>query len=105
MIDRRFGNTTVQSRIGAFEYFGAVPGRWIIDSLKAGVDKTGRKDLRFNPSIHDFARHCGVAVLFRHGSCDGEPSMPTFSRADHRRPYHFPPVRDELRVRRPSRSW
>ena len=47
----------------AFEYFGAVPARWIIDNLKAGVDKADREEPRLNPSFAEFARHYGVAVL------------------------------------------
>ena len=47
----------------AFEYFGGVPSRWIIDNLKAGVDKPDREAPRLNPSFREFARHYGVAVL------------------------------------------
>ncbi len=47
----------------AFEYFGGVPGRWVIDNLKAGVDKPDREEPRLNPSFREFARHYGVAVL------------------------------------------
>ena len=47
----------------AFEYFGGVPGRWIIDNLKAGVDKADREEPRLNPSFAEFARHYRVAVL------------------------------------------
>ena len=46
----------------AFEYFGGVPGRWIIDNLKAGVDKPDREEPRLNPSFREFAEHYNVAV-------------------------------------------
>ena len=35
----------------AFEYFGGVPGRWIIDNRKAGVGKADREEPRLNPSF------------------------------------------------------
>ena len=47
----------------AFEYFGGVPGRWIIDNPKAGVDKPDREAPQLNPSFREFAQHYGVAVL------------------------------------------
>ena len=47
----------------AFEYLGGVPSRWIIDNLKAGVDKPDREEPRLNPSFREFARHYNVAVL------------------------------------------
>ena len=47
----------------AFEYFGGVPSRWIIDNLKAGVDRPDREAPRLNPSFREFAQHYGVAVL------------------------------------------
>ena len=47
----------------AFEYFRGVTTRWIIDNLKAGVDKADREEPRLNPSFAEFARHYGVAVL------------------------------------------
>ena len=47
----------------ALEYFNGVPERWIIDNLKAGVDKPDREEPRLNPSFRDFARHHGLAVL------------------------------------------
>ena len=46
----------------AFEYCGGVPGRRIIDNLKAGGDQPDREEL-LNPSFREFARHYGVAVL------------------------------------------
>ncbi len=53
----------IMAHRGAFEYFGGVPGRWIIDNLKAGVDKADREEPRLNPSFAEFARHYRVAVL------------------------------------------
>ena len=47
----------------AFEYFGGLPSRWIIDNLKAGVDKPDREEPRLNPSFREFANHYNVAVL------------------------------------------
>ena len=47
----------------ALEYFGGVPGRWIIDNLKSGVDKPDRKQPQLNPSFREFAQHYNVAVL------------------------------------------
>ena len=47
----------------ALEYFGGVPERWIIDNLKAGVDKPDREEPRLNPSFREFAKHHNVAVL------------------------------------------
>ena len=47
----------------AVEYFGGVPGRWIIDNLKAGVDKPDREEPRLNPSFREFAKHYNTAVL------------------------------------------
>ena len=71
----------------AFEYFGGVPARWIIDNLKAGVDKPDREEPRLNPSFREFAKHYGVAVLpARSGRATdkGDSSRPAsgrFSRA------------------------
>ena len=47
----------------ALEYFGGVPGRWIIDNLKFGVDKPDREQPQLNPSFREFAQHYNVAVL------------------------------------------
>ena len=47
----------------ALEYFGGVPRRWIVDNLKAGVDRPGREEPRLNPSFREFALHHGLAVL------------------------------------------
>ena len=47
----------------ALEYFGGVPGRWIIDNLKSGVDKPDREQPQLNPSFREFAQHYNVAVL------------------------------------------
>ena len=47
----------------ALEYYGGVPSRWIIDNLKAGVDKPDREEPRLNPSFREFAQHYNVAVL------------------------------------------
>ena len=47
----------------ALEYFGGVPERWIIDNLKAGVDKPDREAPRLSPSFREFAKHHNVAVL------------------------------------------
>lgn len=70
----------------AFEYFGGVPSRWIIDNLKAGVDKPDRDAPRLHPSFREFAQHYGAAVLparsggrATKGSC--KPASGRFSRA------------------------
>ena len=47
----------------ALEYYGGVPSRWIIDNLKAGVDKPDREEPRLNPSFREFAQHYNLAVL------------------------------------------
>ena len=47
----------------ALEYFGGAPRRWIVDNLKAGVDRPGREEPRLNPSFREFALHYGLAVL------------------------------------------
>ena len=47
----------------AFEYFGGVPGRLIIDNLKSGVVKPDREQPQLNPSFREFAQHYNVAVL------------------------------------------
>ena len=47
----------------ALEYFGGVPGRWIIDNLKAGVHKADREEPQLNASFREFAQHYNVAVL------------------------------------------
>ena len=47
----------------ALEYFGGVPGRWIIDNLKSGVDKPDREQPQLNPSFREFAQRYNVAVL------------------------------------------
>ena len=47
----------------ALEYFGGVPERWIIDNLKAGVDRPDREEPRLNPSFRELAKHYNVAVL------------------------------------------
>ena len=60
--DQRVRHWTMAHR-RAFEYFGGVPGRWIIDNLKAGVDQPDREEPRLNPSFREFAQHYGVAVL------------------------------------------
>ncbi len=41
----------------------AASPRWIIDNLKADVDKADREEPRLNPSFAEFARHYRVAVL------------------------------------------
>ena len=60
--DQRVRHWTMAHR-RALEYFGGVPERWIIDNLKAGVDKPDREEPRLNPSFRDFARHHDLAVL------------------------------------------
>ena len=47
----------------ALEYYGGVPGRWIIDNLKAGVHKADREEPQLNASFREFAQHYNVAVL------------------------------------------
>ncbi|WP_169054451.1 IS21 family transposase [Nitratireductor sp. XY-223] len=47
----------------ALEYFGASPGRWIIDNLKSGVTKADREEPHLNPSFREFAKHYGLAIL------------------------------------------
>ena len=53
----------ILARRSAFEYIGGFPSRWIIDNLKAGVDKPDREESQLNPSFREFAQHYGVAVL------------------------------------------
>ncbi len=60
--DQRVRHWTMAHR-RALESFGGVPERWIINNLKAGVDKPGREEPRLNPSFREFARHYSVAVL------------------------------------------
>ena len=60
--DQRVRHWTMAHR-RALEYFGGVPERWIIDNLKAGVDKPDREAPRLNPSFREFAKHHNVAML------------------------------------------
>ena len=60
--DQRVRHWTMAHR-RALEYFGGVPERWIIDNLKAGVDKPDREEPRLNPSFREFAKHHNLAVL------------------------------------------
>ena len=60
--DQRVHHWTMAHR-RALEYFGGVPERWIIDNLKAGVNKPDREEPQLNPSFREFAQHYNVAVL------------------------------------------
>ncbi len=60
--DQRVRHWTMVHR-RALEYFGGVPDRWIIDNLKAGVNKPDREEPQLNPSFREFAQHYNVAVL------------------------------------------
>ena len=60
--DQRVRHWTMAHR-RALEYFGGVPERWIIDNLKAGVQKPDREAPQLNPSFREFAQHYNVAVL------------------------------------------
>ena len=60
--DQRVRHWTMAHR-RALEYFSGVPERWIIDNLKAGVDKPDREAPRLNPSFRELAKHHNVAVL------------------------------------------
>ena len=60
--DQRVRHWTMAHR-RALEYFGGVPERWIIDNLKAGVNKPDREEPQLNPSFREFAQHYNVAVL------------------------------------------
>ena len=60
--DQRVRHWTMAHR-RALEYFGGVPERWIVDNLKAGVDRPDREEPRLNPSFREFAKRCNVAVL------------------------------------------
>jgi len=47
----------------SFRYFGGVPGRVVIDNLRAAVTNADWFDPELNPKIADFARHYGTAIL------------------------------------------
>ena len=56
--DQTLRNWTMANR-RALEYFRGVPRHWIIDNLKAGVDKPGREEFRLNPTFAAFGFHHG----------------------------------------------
>jgi transposase len=48
----------------AFEWFGAVPGKVMVDNLKSAVLKRiVGKDPIFNPKYLDFANHHGFSIV------------------------------------------
>jgi transposase len=47
----------------AFNHFGGVPRRLILDNLKAAVQKADWFDPDLNPKLRSFAEHYGIAVL------------------------------------------
>jgi hypothetical protein len=55
-------HSVVDALIRAFEYFGAVPQRLVIDNFKAAVSKAHRYDPTLTQSFRDFAKHYGVLI-------------------------------------------
>lgn len=51
------------SHVRAPTFFGGSPRVIVPDNLKSGVAKAHRYEPELNPACHDFAEHCGVAVL------------------------------------------
>lgn len=58
-IDRR---AWVQAHIEAFEFFGGVPRRVVLDNLKSGVLKPDIYDPKFNRTYEELSRHYGFIV-------------------------------------------
>ncbi|WUA05699.1 IS21 family transposase [Nocardia sp. NBC_01377] len=50
------------SHVAAFEFFGGVPARLVIDNLRTGVDKPDLYDPRLNRSYAELAHHYGTLV-------------------------------------------
>ena len=51
------------SHVRAFEYFGGVPGRVVLDNLKSGVTKTCRYEPELNRTYADVIAHYGTAAV------------------------------------------
>lgn len=52
----------VQAHIEAFEFFGGVPHRVVLDNLKSGVLKADIYDPKFNRTYEELSRHYGFVV-------------------------------------------
>jgi transposase len=50
------------SHVAAFEFFGGVPARLVIDNLKTGVDKPDLYDPKLNRTYAELATHYGTLV-------------------------------------------
>jgi len=48
---------------GAFRHFGGVPGRLVLDNLKAAVQKADWFDPEINPKVRSFGAHYGTVFL------------------------------------------
>ena len=48
---------------GAFRHFGGVPGRVVLDNLKAAVSKADWFDPEINPKVRSFGEHYGTVFL------------------------------------------
>jgi transposase len=46
-----------------FEFLGGVPKVAVPDNLKSGVTKASYYDPEINPAYHNFAQHCGIAIV------------------------------------------
>jgi transposase len=53
----------IASNIRMVEFFGAVPGLWVPDNLKAAIRKACRYEPEATSTYHDCARHYGAAIL------------------------------------------
>lgn len=53
----------IDSHIRAFEFFGGVTELTVPDNLRSGVSKAHRYDPDINPTYHEWARHCGTAIM------------------------------------------
>jgi transposase len=51
------------SHVRALEYFGGIPRAVVPDNLKSAVTKARRYEPELNRAYHEFAEHCGLAVL------------------------------------------
>ena len=47
----------------AFDYFGGVPRRLVIDNLKAAVDRADWYDPELHPKLKSFAAHYGTVFV------------------------------------------
>jgi hypothetical protein len=55
-------HSVINALIRAFDYFGAVPERLVIDNFKAAVVKAHLYDPTLTQSFRDFAKHYGVII-------------------------------------------